>query len=152
TLRNTRFTFMIGEKDNAYGRRQRCEAFDKEVQKLKAKDKDGYPVQMEFKQGHGHGGLPDRDKIKEMYPSTRNPVPRRLAGDLTDAVINHFFGLSVPKPGKGQSIEATLTDNVAEIHPRNVKQFDLCLDGRLIAFDGPLRVNLDGKSQVVKVG
>src|SRR5207248_10961685 len=34
TLRNTRFTFMIGEKDTAYGRLSRCEAFHATVQKL----------------------------------------------------------------------------------------------------------------------
>src|SRR5205823_6526146 len=26
-LRNTRFTYMVGDSDNAYGRRQRCETF-----------------------------------------------------------------------------------------------------------------------------
>ena len=35
SLRNTRFTFMIGENDTAYGRRERCEKFNQEIQKLK---------------------------------------------------------------------------------------------------------------------
>src|SRR5207302_1042512 len=74
-LRNTRFTFMIGEKDTAYGRKERCEKFEKEVQELKKANKGDFPVEMEFKPGFGHGGLPDRDKIKELAPFTRNPVP-----------------------------------------------------------------------------
>jgi predicted esterase len=150
-LRNTRFTFMIGEKDNAYGRRKRCEAFNEAIQKLKAEDRDVYPVEMEFKKGYGHGGLPDRDKIKEMYPFTRNPVPRRLTWDLTDAVVRDFFWLSVPRPGKGQEIDARVRDNTVEIRTHNVGRFDLCLDGRLVALDRPLRVVLDGKAQVLKL-
>jgi len=38
SLRNTRFTFMVGENDTAYGRRERCEKFDKEIQKLKEQE------------------------------------------------------------------------------------------------------------------
>src|SRR5205823_7060885 len=44
-LRNTRFTFMIGEKDTAYGRRKRCEAFAEAIQKLKEEASDAYPVE-----------------------------------------------------------------------------------------------------------
>jgi transglutaminase-like putative cysteine protease len=151
SLRNTRFTFMIGEMDNAYGRRERCLAFNKAVQKLKELDKDDFPVVMELKKGFGHGGLPDRDKIKEMYPFTRNAVPRHLTWELTDALITHFFWLAVPQPGPGQSIDATFQDNAVQITTSKVKQFDLNLDGRLIAFDRPLRVVVDGKTQVFKL-
>jgi predicted esterase len=150
-LRNSRFTFMIGEKDNAHGRRERCESFNAAVQKLKEEAPDGYPVEMEFKEGHGHGGLPDRDKIKGMYVYTRNAVPRHLTWDLTDAVVRDFFWLSVPRPGKGQAIDAKVRDNTVEIRTRNVGRFDLCLDGRLVALDRPLRVVLDGKAQVLKL-
>jgi hypothetical protein len=149
SLRNTRFTFMIGEFDNAYGRRQRCEAFNKEVQKLKAQDADGYPVEMELKKGHGHGGLPDRDTIKDMYPYTRNPVPRRLAWDLTDDLITDFFWLSVPHPARGMTLEATVGDHEVRVTTRNVKEFDLHLDGRLVDLGRPLRVVLDGKERTV---
>jgi hypothetical protein len=151
TLRNTRFTYMVGEKDNAYGRRKRCEAFDEAIQKLREQNKGDYPVEMELKKGYGHGGLPDRDKIKEMYPSTRNPVPRHLTWELTDPVVTHFFWLSVPGPGKDKGLDATLRDNEARITTRNVKEFDLNLDGRLVAFDRPLRVWVDGQAQAVPV-
>src|SRR5712671_3137776 len=90
SLRNTRFTFMIGENDSAYGRRERCEKFDAQIQKLKEANKGDFPVVMEFKKGFGHGGLPDRDKIKEMYDFTRNTVPRHVTWDLTDTFITDF--------------------------------------------------------------
>jgi pimeloyl-ACP methyl ester carboxylesterase len=151
SLRNTRFTFMVGENDNAYGRRERCEKFNAAIAKLKEQDKDGYPVEMEFKKGFGHGGLPDRDKIKDMYPSTRNPVPRRLAWDMTDPLITHFFWLSVPEPAKDRSVEATVDDNKITVTTRGVETFHLDLDSRLVSFGKPLRVRVDGEEQVVEV-
>jgi predicted esterase len=151
TLRNTRFTFMVGERDNAFGRRERCEKFDKAIQKLKSQDKSDFPVVMELKKGYGHVGLPDRNKIKEMYPFSRNPVPRHLTWELTDAVIGDFFWLSVPEPGKGNSIDAAIRDNKLQITTQNVKRFDVNLDNRLVSFGKPLRVTLDGKTTVLKV-
>ena len=56
TLRNTIFTFMIGEKDNAYGRLKRCKGFNEKILKLRGERKDIYPVKMEYKAGYGHGG------------------------------------------------------------------------------------------------
>ena len=151
TLRNTRFTFMIGEKDNAYGRRERCEKFNAAVQKLKEENKGDFPVAMEFKKGFGHGGLPDRDKIKEMIAHTRNPVPRRLSWELTDSVVRDFFWLSVPDPSKGKKIDATVADNRVRIVTHDIKDFDLDLDGRLVAFDRPLHLSVDGKERTIEV-
>jgi hypothetical protein len=106
-------------------------------------------VEFEFKKGYGHGGLPDRDKLKEMLPVARNPVPRHLTWEPTDSVITDFFWLTVAKPEKGQSIDVILKDNNAEIKTRKVKEFDLDLDGRLVALDKPLHIVLDGKAQEV---
>jgi predicted esterase len=145
SLRNTRFTFMIGEKDTAYGRRMRCEAFNEEIQKLKTENKDAFPVEMEFKAGYAHSGLPDRDKLKEMYPYTRKVTPRHLTWDLTDAVISDFFWVSVPAPSKGQSIDVAILDNHARITTKDLKEFTLGVDSRLVDFSKPLRVTLNGK-------
>jgi hypothetical protein len=149
-LRNTPFSFMVGEFDNAYGRRKRCEAFDEAIRKLKEQDPDGYPVKMELKNGFGHGGLPDRDKIKDLYPFTRSVAPRQLSWELTDPVIHHFFWLSVREPAKGQVIEATVRDNTVRITTRNIKLFDVCLDSRLIDFSRPVSVVLDGKTRTLE--
>jgi hypothetical protein len=150
-LRNTRFTFMVGDKDNAYGRRERCEKFAEIIRKLKEDNKGEFPVEFELKKGFGHGGLPDRDKIKELYASTRNPMPRHITWEPTDGVITDFFWLSIPKPEKGQSVDAVVRDNTVRLTTRKVARFDLCLDGRLIAFDKPLRIILDGTEQELKV-
>jgi pimeloyl-ACP methyl ester carboxylesterase len=147
SLRNTRFTFMVGENDTAYGRRERCEKFNDIIVKLKEENKGDFPVEFEFKKGFGHGGLPDKDKIKEMYPYTRNAVPSHLSWEMTDSVLTDFFWLSTAKPEKGQSIDAMIRDNKVEITTKNTKEFNLDLDGRLVAFDRSLQVSLNGKSQ-----
>ena len=151
SLRNTRFTFMIGEKDNAFGRRERCEKFNQEIQKLKAVNTGDFPVEMEFKNGAGHGNLPDRDKLKEMLGYTRNPTPRHLTWELTDTVLHDFFWLAVAAPARGQSVDAALKDNALEVTTSNVKQFDVGLDSRLVAFDKPVRVTLNGDTHDIAV-
>jgi hypothetical protein len=152
SLRNTRFTFMIGEKDTAYGRRERCEKFAAEIDQLKKDNPDDYPVAMEFQKGFGHGGLPDRDKIKEMYSSTRNPVPRRLSWDLTDSNIKDFFWLSIDKPEKGQTIDLKIDGNAVIIRTENAGAFTLWLDNRLVNLDEPLQVTLNGKVSQHQLG
>ncbi len=148
-LRNTRFTFMIGELDNDFGRRERCEAFDKEIQKLKQENKGDYPVEMEFKKGFGHGGLPDRDKIKELYASTRNPVPNHLTWALTDSVNGDFFWLSVPKPEGGQRFDVQIKDNHIKVSTQKAAKLELNLDSRLVNFEKPIQIEVDGKNQDV---
>jgi hypothetical protein len=151
TLRNTRFTFMIGEKDTAYGRADRCKKFGAEVEKLQKENKGDFPVKMEWKEGHGHGGLPDRDKVKEMYAYRRSAVPRHLSWDLTDGVIDRFFWLGVAKPGPKRGIDAKIDGNAVTVTTRGVEQAQLYLDGRLVRFDRPLSLTVDGKAQAATI-
>ena len=122
---------------------------DQEIQMLKKANKGDFPVEFEFKKGFAHSNLPDRGKLKEMLPFTRNPTPRHLTWEMTDNVINDFFWLKVPAPAKGQSIDAKIKENAIDVTTRNVKQFDVGLDSRLVAFDKPLRVRLNGDPHIV---
>lgn len=151
TLRNTRFTFMIGEKDTMYGRLDRCKAFNAAVEKLRKDNPGEYPVQMELKEGFGHGGLPDRDKIKEMYPHRRDAVPRRLSWELTDGVVDRFYWLGVPVPAARQAIEARLGDNALTLTTSGVGVVEVGLDARLVKYDRPLRATIDGVEKEVRV-
>ena len=65
-LRNTHFTFMVGGEDNAYGRRERCEKFAKEIQKLKDDNK---------------GDLPGAVRVEEGIRSRQSARPRHAQGD-----------------------------------------------------------------------
>jgi predicted esterase len=149
TLRNMRFTFMIGEKDTAYGRAERCQKFNAVVEKLQKDNPSEFPVKMEWIANAGHGGLPDRDKIKELIAYRRESMPRHLSWDLTDSVIDSFYWLSVAKPAPGRSIDAKLTGNAVTITTRDVKEFSLELDARLVRYDLPLTITLNGKAREV---
>ena len=127
TLRNLRFTFMVGEKDTAYGRRERCEKFAKQILDL------GYEnVEFMYKEGFGHGGLPDRDMISQMYDHVRNPTPKHVTWEMTDTVVNRFYWLAVETPVKGQMIDAKIVGNRIKIKTENCKSFSILLDHRLV--------------------
>ncbi len=145
TLRNTVFTFMIGEKDTMYGRLDRCRRFDETIRHLRGDRTDIYPVTMEFKAGQPHSGLPDRDKIKDMYAAVRNPVPRELTWEMTDRVIDDFYWLHVPKPASGQEIVALCRDNRVIVAAWNVASASVFLDSRLIDFGQPVTLEVNGR-------
>ncbi len=151
TLRNTVFTYMIGEKDLAYGRLPRCQAFDKQIRELRGDRQDIYPVTMELIAGNGHTGLPDRDKIKGMYPAVRNPVPRELTWELTDPVIHDFFWLEVPQPGKQQEIDATCRDNHVTVTTKGIAAASVLLDGRLVDWRKSVVFEVNGRVETMRL-
>lgn len=146
TLRNTIFAFMVGENDHDYGRLERCQRFDQAIRQLRGDRTDIYPVSMQFEAGYAHGGLPDRDEIKDMYPAVRNPVPRELTWAMTDTVIQDFFWLQVPSPAKNQEIDATCRDNRVVVKTTNVTGASFLLDSRLIDFRRPVTVETNGRA------
>ena len=147
TLRNTLFTYMIGEKDEAYGRIARDRKFDAEVQKLRAGNTNIYPVIMQFIAGNGHTGLPDRDKIVEMYSAIRNPVPRELAWLMTDRVISDFFWLRTTSPGKGHDLAATCENNrITVTTSAGAPPLSVLLDSRLVDFSQPVVLDVNGRA------
>jgi hypothetical protein len=141
---------MVGEDDHAYGRVERCRAFDEAIRRLRGDRKDIYPVTLEVKAGFGHGGLPDRDKIKDLYPAVRTPVPRELTWQMTDGVIRSFYWLQVPESGKGKIVEATCRDNRVVAAARGVKALRILLDGRLIDLRRPVTLEVNGKVTTVE--
>lgn len=147
TLRNTVFTCMIGGKDTMYGRYHRIQNFAKEVRKLRGDRTDIYPVTVQIIADHPHAGLPDRDKIAEMYAAVRNPVPRELTWRLSDGVIRDFFWLHVPSPGPGMELDVACRDNhLTATATTNLTAFSILLDSRLIDFKKPVALELNGKT------
>ena len=150
-LRNTVFTFMIGARDTRYGRAERCRGFATEIAKLRGDHTDIYPVTMEWKKGHGHGGLPDKDKIKTMYPHVRTPAPRELSWKLTGETVDSFYWLSVPAPKGDVAIEASCKDNQITLKLENTRCVVLGLDSRLVDFGKPIILTVNGKKRDVEV-
>jgi transglutaminase-like putative cysteine protease/pimeloyl-ACP methyl ester carboxylesterase len=151
TLRNTVFTFMVGGKDTQYGRLDRCVQFDKEVRQLRGGNLEIYPVTFQLIEGNGHTGLPDRDKIVDLYPQTRNPVPRELTWLMTDPVVQNFFWLRVAQPAKKREINAALRDNRLDLTTANPAGVSVLLDRRLADFNRPITAVINGKTRTYKV-
>jgi len=151
TLRNTPFTFMIGENDHAYGRLDRDRAFNDILAKLRGNRTDIYPAIMEFKAGYNHPNLPDREKIKDMYPSVRDPVPTELTWEQTDGVIKNFYWLNVPKPAKKQEIDAACHDNHIVVTTTNIPSASVLLDNRLVDLKKPVTIEVNGHSTTHKL-
>jgi len=146
TLRNTVFSFMVGEKDTMYGRIERDRKFNDAIIKLRGDDTNSYPVTFQEIAGNGHTGLPDRDKIKEMYPHVRNPVPSHLTWFMTDKVVTDFFWLRSSAPGKKREIDALCVENHLTVTTTtNVAQATVLLDQRLVDITRPLILEVNGK-------
>ena len=150
TLRNTVFTTMVGEKDTSYGRFSLVKNFDQEVLKLRGDRTDIYPVTTQIVAAHPHSGLPDRDKIAEMYANVRNPVPNELTWLLSDSVISDFFWLHVPKPEAGKKFDATCRENHFVVSS-DLASPSILMDSRLIDFTKPVKLELNGKSSTCKI-
>ena len=147
TLRNTFFTTMVGGKDTAYGRYDRIREFEQDIKKLRGDRTDIYPVTVSIIADYPHSGLPDRDKIAEMYPAVRNPVPRELTWRLTDNVIHDFFWLHVPAPGGGMELDVTCRDNrLTATATTNLTAASVLLDSRLINCQKAVTLELNGKT------
>lgn len=145
TLRSTIFTGMVGGEDTMYGRLDRDRKFDAEIRALRGDRNDIYPVTIEVKEGVQHSYLQDRDKIPDMYPAVRNPVPREVSWLMTDAVIKDFFWLRTDAPGKTQEIDATCRNNhVVVTTTPSVTSATVLLDSRLMDFTKPLTLEVNG--------
>ncbi len=151
TLRNTRFTFMIGANDHAYGRAERCRDFADRIAVLRGERTDIYPVAMEWKEDYGHGGLPDRDKIAEMYPFVRDVTPRNLTWHMSDTVIHDFDWLTCDSARPGSSIVAACSDQRLELSTSGCQELTIWLDERLVDVERPLTIVIDGQMLPVTI-
>jgi len=147
TLRTTPFTVMVGELDTMYGRYERNQKFQEQIEQLRGPRMDIYPVTVTFVKGNGHTGLPDRDKIRDLYPMVRDPVPREVTWLMTDNVVQDFFWLRVPRPAKQQEILASFQNNRFVITANEgVSEATVLMDSRLVDFNKPVDIELNGST------
>jgi len=137
-LRHLPFSFMVGERDTAYGRAERCQAFDAKIRQLRGDRDDIYPVRFEFIAGNGHTGLPDRDKLAELRPLVRGPLPRDITWHPTGPEVITFYWLRALEPTG--PIEASIEDNVLTLRAGEVTPLLAHLDDRLVDIARPLVV------------
>ena len=150
-LRNTPFSVTVGEQDTMYDRMSRTQRFAKEIEALRGERTDIYPVTAEIAPGFQHGNLQDRDQLVAMLPLTRNSVPRDLTWLMTDTVVRDFFWLHTDAPAKEREIDAICRDNQLTVKTQNVPDATVYLDSRLIDFDQPLQIEINGQKSERKL-
>jgi hypothetical protein len=135
------------EKDTLYGRYGRNLKFRAALEELRGQRTNIYPAAVQIIEGNGHTGLPDRDKIVDMYPAVRDPVPAELSWLMTDSVIRDFFWLRCDAPAKELAINATCEDNRLIVRTSaNVTNPTVFLDQRLVDFAEPLAIEVNGQA------
>jgi hypothetical protein len=149
-LRDTRFTFMVGEKDTAYGRADRCQQFEQQVEAWR-KQYGGYPGAFELEKDTGHF-VPDHDKVAEMLKFQRDAWPKFVVWTQSDTVLHRFYWIEAPNPVNGGHIEANVTGNTITIKATKQDKLALWLDQGLVDLNKPVTVEVaGGKKQVFKL-
>jgi hypothetical protein len=144
-LRDTRFTFMVGEKDTDHGRADRCQEFAKQYEAWRT-EHGGYPGGLEWLPGAGHKiNDHDKDKTAEMLKADpRNSWPKRVIWVQTDDVIKRFYWIEAPKAADHGRIEASVDGNTISIKAENQPDIALWLDSPLVDLAKPVTVKLAG--------
>ena len=138
-LMNTRFTFMIGENDTAYGRADRCKEFAKLFEGWKAK-RGGYLGEFEWRPGVGHS-VPDRDKVAEMIKAgPRNPWPKEVVWVESDDILKHCYWVEAIEPVDSGRIEASVKDNTVTLKTEKQAKLALWMDSPLVDLGKPVIV------------
>jgi len=148
TLRNTHFSYMVGELDTDYGRAARCKDFFNQVSALRD-DEGSYPVEFSFILNKGHGGLPDRDLLTRQLTLSRNAHPTHLTWQLSDGATPEFGWLSTSHPAKGMYVDASISGQQINVSTKNTESLTLWLDEKIIALDQDVIVNDNNQQRVV---
>lgn len=151
-LRNVPFTWMVGEKDTAYGRAERCQKFQVLFDGWRKQYGGGYVGGMLWKPGIGHF-LPDRDQLKDLlaYP-VRDTLPKHVVWTQSDDVLHRFYWLEALAPKDNGHVEAIVTGNTIKITRTADQPLALWLDPKLVNFGKPVEIEAIGaKKQSIKV-
>jgi hypothetical protein len=131
-LHSLAFSFMVGGKDTAYGRRERCERFAAELRALQAAEPGRYPATFTLVEDNGHTGLPDRDLLAQLGLRVRTPLPRQLAWLHTDGVVRDHYWLRADAPVRGARVDASLAGNRLTVTKPGDLAVAAWLDARLV--------------------
>lgn len=142
-LHTLAFSFMVGGKDTAYGRRERCEAFAKSLAELRKVEPTRYPAEFTLVENNGHTGLPDRDLLATLVPKVRAAMPTRLAWELTDGAVKDHYWLRAPEPRAGVRVDVALKDGRMSLARSGELALQAWLDARLHPLDRTLVVRGD---------
>lgn len=146
-LRNTHFTFMVGEKDTAYGRADRCQEFAKLFDELR-QQYGGFAGGFEWKPGVGHF-VPDRDHLaKLLVLPPRDAWPKRLIWTLSDSMLKDFYYVENAHPRAEERVDVTVKDNTILVDSNAEGPLALRLDEKLVDLTKPVTIERVGGATV----
>ena len=143
------FTFMVGGRDTAFGRRERCEAFARQLADLRQQHPGRYPGRFDLIEGNGHTGLPDRDLLARLVPLVRVATPKWLQWEATDGVVRDHYWLRDASPRPGRRLQAELVGDRLVVAGAGDPALEAWLDVRLCDLSRPLTLVVDGVERVV---
>ncbi len=150
-LHTLAFSFMVGGRDTAYGRRERCEAFAARLGELQKEHAGRYATTFTLVEKNGHTGLPDRDLLADLVGKVRVAPPRALHWQLTDGVVRDHYWLHAPTPSRGGRIDARLDGKRLAVTTSGVPGAQAWLDARIADLTVPLELVVDGESRPVSL-
>jgi len=150
-LHTLAFSFMVGGRDTAYGRRERCEAFAARLAELQQSNPGRYATTFTLVEKNGHTGLPDRDLLAALVGKVRVAPPRALHWELTDGVVRDHYWLHVPTPSRGGRIDARLDGKRLIVTTNGVAGAQAWLDARFADLTVPLEIVVDGELRSVSL-
>ena len=128
-LRNLRFTVMVGERDTAYGRADRCRAFIEGPRRLEG------PIRRIPRRGLDRCRAsaircPTATRSARCSGRARAPQPDRIVWAQSDDVLKHFYWLEAPQPDPSGRIEASVRDNTITLKTEHQDEVAFWLDCR----------------------
>ncbi|MBM4060524.1 MAG: hypothetical protein FJ265_05440, partial [Planctomycetes bacterium] len=149
-LHSLPFSFMVGGKDNAYGRRERCVKFAALLAELQKTHPGRYPYVFTLVEENGHTGLPDRDLLPRLLPNVRAASPQVLCWEFTDQVVRDHYWLHAGAPKKGQRLEAAIDGQRLTVAGAGGVAAEVWLDARLCDLGKDVTIVVDGVEKTVK--
>jgi transglutaminase-like putative cysteine protease/pimeloyl-ACP methyl ester carboxylesterase len=146
-LHSLRFSWMVGGRDTAYGRRERCEAFAAQVAALQKSHPGRYPCSFTLVEDCGHGGLPDRDLLATLLTHERQPLPSEVRWRPSDQTVRDHYWLRVTEPAVSQQVVAAIAGQQLVLQLEGVDAIEVWLDARLVGMDGDLEVVLGNRTR-----
>ncbi|MDP6962607.1 MAG: GDSL-type esterase/lipase family protein [Planctomycetota bacterium] len=143
-LRNTNFSFMVGELDTSYGRLERCKDFQAELESLRAANPGYYPTEFSLVLNYPHGGLPDRELLSRQLKFSRESNPQHLTWHLTDDATPEFSWLSIRQPRSGQNIDAKIYGQEIAVSSSGVDDLTIWLDDSILDLSQQVVVKHNG--------
>lgn len=148
-LHTLAFSSMVGDRDTAYGRRERCEGFARQVAELQQKHPGRYPARFDLIANNGHTGLPDRDLLAKLVPLARVATPKWLQWQQTDGAVRDHYWLRDPAPQSGRRLGAELAGDRLVVTGVGDAKIEAWLDARHCDLGKPLVVAVDGAERTV---